>query len=322
MYNNVTMLIDIKVPQSGKTFYGDPVISFKDILEKESSALAIRDGFYAIFKEIIGSGVLLEETIHHCVESISRCSSLLDYEHDVRNFLVSNGIIEKYNERKRYRAELRSTKVINNIVGETVLDLGCGSGKIGAMISNAGFNVSLADVYKNTNISSLDLPFFEIKDGDSLPFKEESFDNVVILSMLHHTQDPVHTLQECSRVLKTGGRLNMIETVYGISKESDSILYDTNDKSFKSLTYEQQRHVTMFFDYFANHVLDAFTKDPVKYVPVPFNFTTPENLEGILDKIGFELKVKEHFGIYPFSYVYHIHYVYHKKDENIRSPNY
>lgn len=207
---------------------------------------------------------------------------------------------------------MRIGRVERYLVGKTVLDLGCGSGKIGLVMKNKGYEVTLADVYRNDSISASGLPFHQITDEEALPFEDSSFDNVLILSMLHHTQNPPHTMDECKRILKKGGRLHLIETVYGIHTEMKSGGYGTEDVPFRSLSYEQQRQVTMFFDYFANHILDGYTEDQDKYIPVPFNFTTPDTLERIFREKGFVLVSKENLGIYPFSYVYHVHFTYSK----------
>ncbi|UIL28707.1 class I SAM-dependent methyltransferase [Rhizobium leguminosarum] len=44
-------------------------------------------------------------------------------------------------------------------------------------------------------------------DMHALPFDAESFDVVVHSDTLEHVKNPVHALQECGRVLKTGGAL-------------------------------------------------------------------------------------------------------------------
>jgi SAM-dependent methyltransferase len=39
-------------------------------------------------------------------------------------------------------------------------------------------------------------------DGKTLPFEDKSFDAVMMIDVLHHTDDPVATLKECVRVAK------------------------------------------------------------------------------------------------------------------------
>lgn len=48
-------------------------------------------------------------------------------------------------------------------------------------------------------------------DAHSMPFKEGSVSNVVMIDVFHHLSDPVKFLHECERVLKKGGRIIMLE---------------------------------------------------------------------------------------------------------------
>ena len=48
-------------------------------------------------------------------------------------------------------------------------------------------------------------------DAQAMPFASASFDNIVMLDVLHHIERPVRFLREASRVLRTGGRLVCLE---------------------------------------------------------------------------------------------------------------
>jgi SAM-dependent methyltransferase len=50
-----------------------------------------------------------------------------------------------------------------------------------------------------------------VADAHRLPFHDGSFAGVVMLDVLHHLERPIEFLGEASRVLKSGGRLAMIE---------------------------------------------------------------------------------------------------------------
>lgn len=50
-----------------------------------------------------------------------------------------------------------------------------------------------------------------VADAQSMPFAEGSFDNVVMMDVLHHLPHPAQFLIEAMRVLKSGGRLVMVE---------------------------------------------------------------------------------------------------------------
>jgi len=48
-------------------------------------------------------------------------------------------------------------------------------------------------------------------DAHTLPFKDSSYDNLVLFDVLHHLEQPKVFLDEAMRVLKPGGRLIMME---------------------------------------------------------------------------------------------------------------
>ena len=50
-----------------------------------------------------------------------------------------------------------------------------------------------------------------VADAQSLPFRDGSFDNIVLVDVLHHVERPVRFLAEALRVLRPGGRVAMIE---------------------------------------------------------------------------------------------------------------
>jgi SAM-dependent methyltransferase len=50
-----------------------------------------------------------------------------------------------------------------------------------------------------------------VADAHRLPFADGSFAGVVMLDVLHHLERPIEFLKEASRVLRSGGRLAMME---------------------------------------------------------------------------------------------------------------
>ena len=98
------------------------------------------------------------------------------------------------------RAGEKMVKEIEEFVlGQKVLDLGCGSGIFGKKISEKlkkevmGIDVIDKRVYPIT---------FQIYDGKNIPFSNDYFDVVIIAFVLHHTKDPISILKEAKRVGK------------------------------------------------------------------------------------------------------------------------
>ena len=96
--------------------------------------------------------------------------------------------------------------------GETVLDLGCGSGYAARALrdaKNAGRAYGLdASPEMVTNARSYtDDPEigYLIGDFDSLPFETDSIDHVFTMEAFYYASDPHNTLRELSRVIRPGG---------------------------------------------------------------------------------------------------------------------
>jgi SAM-dependent methyltransferase len=82
-----------------------------------------------------------------------------------------------------------------------VLDVGSGDGRLGAAI---------ARLRPDTEIRGIDVlarkePAIatEIFDGETIPFPDASFDALLFLDVLHHTEDPARLLREAARAART-----------------------------------------------------------------------------------------------------------------------
>jgi SAM-dependent methyltransferase len=87
-----------------------------------------------------------------------------------------------------------------------VLDVPTGTGILGRRLLRAGFEVSCCDI----NPSFFSVPELKIEIGDlnrSLPYRDDSFDYLVCLEGIEHTENPSNAIREFQRVLKKGGKL-------------------------------------------------------------------------------------------------------------------
>jgi SAM-dependent methyltransferase len=115
----------------------------------------------------------------------------------------------------RTEAALVTGAVAGLRVGSRLLEMGCGEG---------GNLVHLAAVAPQTQLFGLDFSPAKARfagratsaltiagDAARLPFADSVFDAVLIRDLLHHLPDRVRALREARRVLRSGGRLTLIE---------------------------------------------------------------------------------------------------------------
>jgi len=104
-------------------------------------------------------------------------------------------------------------KLLKEIDGGNVLDVGCGSGQFTGTLASSlqsfqtitGVDVD-EDSLKEARNNFPGKSFRFIRSGSqNLPFQDENFDMVVISNALHHVEDPEASLAEMKRVLKSGG---------------------------------------------------------------------------------------------------------------------
>lgn len=86
--------------------------------------------------------------------------------------------------------------------GESVLDLGCGDGSIAKalMEGRPGLSIRGIDVMRRPEVR---IPF-DLYDGVTIPFPNRSFDWIMVIDVLHHTDEPKDLLAEAARVARLG----------------------------------------------------------------------------------------------------------------------
>ncbi len=87
-----------------------------------------------------------------------------------------------------------------------VLDVPTGTGVIADRLRSKGFDVSCCDI----NLSYFSIPDLTVDVGDlngSLPYLDHSFDYVICLDGIEHTENPFNAIREFQRILKKNGKL-------------------------------------------------------------------------------------------------------------------
>jgi len=165
-----------------------------------------------------------------------------------------------------------------------VLDLGCGDGKIGYILHlEKGCNVELMDV-KDYNQTPLPL---KIYNGTSIPGKDNSYDHVLLLTVLHHADNPMVLMKQALRLAEKS--VIVIESVY-----------------FDRIPLH--RKINAAIDLFSSRML----VDPE--INVPFNFLTPTAWVAVFEEAGGKVVGMEKLGIdQPLVPEYHVLYEVEKQ---------
>jgi len=99
----------------------------------------------------------------------------------------------------------------------TVGDLGCGTGQVSELIAPHVAKVvavdGSADMVQAARRRLKGASQVEVRRGDmeALPIDDRQLDVAIIALVLHHVPDPARALSEVSRVLKSGGRLLIVD---------------------------------------------------------------------------------------------------------------
>jgi SAM-dependent methyltransferase len=103
-------------------------------------------------------------------------------------------------------------EMLGSVAGKTIVELACGLGRNVAMIANCreylGLDLSDVAIARAREVHGHRPNCrFERMDAQHLALAAERFDLVLAIEMIEHVHDPVQTIREAHRVLKSGGRL-------------------------------------------------------------------------------------------------------------------
>lgn len=149
----------------------------------------------------------------------------------LRNFLADQPAIfsllrkiVEINFRKQKRI-IRETFGLDN--GKKFLDIGCGTGEFSGLFS--GFD------YYGIDISPAYIDYaarkkrgsFKVMDATKLEFPDNSFDDILIMAILHHLDDDKisRVLSEAKRVLRPGGKILIMEDAKIAELENSAIKF-------------------------------------------------------------------------------------------------
>jgi ubiquinone/menaquinone biosynthesis C-methylase UbiE len=181
---------------------------------------------------------------------------------------------------------------------KTVLDIGCGAAGKTLYYASCGvkkiYGTDIVSKYKEESLAlAIDKNLtdrfeFVLADVSNLPFKDETFDTIVMNDVMEHLSKPVEILNECHRVLKPKGRLYVNFPPYYHP-------YGAHLSDLIGIPWAQ-----IFFD---DNTLISVYKDLAKNLPdgeerVRFRISRNENGKEFFSYIN-KMTVKKFKSIYP-----------------------
>ncbi len=230
----------------------------KDVFKDPEVVEQVKELLTNLFRHLEIEDTEARELIAHVVEIGEKSKDDVELESSLKALIRDAGLNERVQEKLVDRAEKIYSQISDFVVGKSAYDIGAGDGKVGKAIQERqGRDVILVDVI---DYNQTDLPL-ETYNGAELPMADKSADTSLLLTVLHHCDEPEKVLDETIRITKPDGRIILIESVY---------------------TSEQDRKLQTFLDWFYNRVLHDG-------VNCPYNFNSPEGWLKVFKDKGLEV---------------------------------
>ena len=143
--------------------------------------------------------------------------------------LLQRGRGERIGERTLERQDESALRALHRAILDLtvtapvgdLLDVGCGRGAILKLLASRANRAVGVDIDANARqlaraeLMLAGIPNCSLRKGDMyrLPFADNEFNTIIIDDVLVDAQDPVRALSEASRLLRSGGRLFILESV-------------------------------------------------------------------------------------------------------------
>jgi DREV methyltransferase len=262
-----------------KTYWGEEFIPPRQLLLRTSLRPMFQTGVVRIFKRF-GLDDRESETLAEQMLRMAAEYNDSRFEDEVQSLVLGRFDETLIRSLLDERASEVAAEIDPYLAGKTLLDVGAGDGMVSWSLRNRFERVQLVDVMSYVD-PRVKLPIALYTDGETIP-SEETFDTVLLINVLHHSNFPVELL--CDSWGHASERLVLIESVYG-----DPSRHGETEPPF-CFSARTQFLYTSFFDWFYNRVLHSS-------VPVPCNFAPPPLWEKIFAEHGLRLEARRDLGI-------------------------
>ncbi len=179
---------------------------------------------------------------------------------------------------ENFLSNYRKKITISHLKVGNLCDVGCGcdmnKGLLSWGVNNINYTGVDMEIEQPINEPHLKLIKHDIDKG-SLPLKDSSYDNVTLLAVIEHVNNPEKLVANCKRILKEDGRI--IITVP--SKKAKKLLITLGKMNFidKGLLAQHRRYYTKDS---LRELLENIGFNDIKITPFQFGF----NILGIARK--------------------------------------
>lgn len=240
--------------------WGHAIASPQEVAANQALHASI-DSLIENIGDIIGLNQKDKDQGRDIIFTPHRYSSINEYEKQLKTVFKPLSGRDKLDAAINQRTRIIVEEISPYLTGKSLLDIGCGNGLVSHSVSSRFENVLLLDVV-NYLSPEIRCPFLAYQEGAPFPIAE-TFDTVLLLTVLHHAGDPLYLLREAWKA--TRRRLIIIESVFGAD---DADLVGHYPLAGKSL--QDQMGYAIFVDWFCNRILNDD-------IPTPYNFTTPSH---------------------------------------------
>jgi len=168
----------------------------------------------------------------------------------------------------RGKIDKREKQIINDLLpisGHRLIEIGCGYGRLAECYIDRFQQVVMFDgsisLLRQAQENTSGRLIYIAGDLNRPPFRQASFDAVLMIRVLHHLEDPTTCISELHRILCDKGQL--------------------------VFNYRNKRHAIRILKWLIRINIDSpFTKKPVEVSPL-FIHHHPDHVHNILQKVGF-----------------------------------